>query len=93
MARRQDMDFANFESNASPGPHNGQSALACENFDQVALAIRRKMAGDNKGNLQVAGDLCKKGIKGFDSSSGASDHGNGEFFRIGGGFYRGFGAA
>jgi hypothetical protein len=87
------MDFANFDSSASPGPHSGQTALARENLDQVALAIRRKMAGDNKGSLQVAGDLSKKGIKGFDSSSGASHHGNEEFFRIGGVFYHGFGTA
>jgi hypothetical protein len=89
MAGREDMDFTSLERSASLAPYDGQTTLACENFDQVAFAIRWKMAGDNKGSLQIARNLCKKGTEGFDSSSGASHHSNGKFFRIGGVFNRG----
>jgi hypothetical protein len=88
MAGREDMDSTWLYGSAGRSPRNGQTALARENFDQVAFAIRRKMASDNKGGMEVAGNLCKKGSKGFHSPCRTSHDGNRKFFRIGGVFNR-----
>lgn len=76
------MDLTWLEWSVGCGPHDGQSARAREDFDQVALDIRREMAGDNKGHMKVSRNLCKKGIKGFHSPCRTTYNGNREFFRV-----------
>jgi hypothetical protein len=93
MAWWEDMDFTWLYRSAGRGPRNGQTTLARENFDQMTFAIRRKMAGDNKGGMEVAWNLCKKSTKGFHSPCRTSHNGNRKFFRIGGRINRGLGAA
>ena len=80
MAGREDMDMTGLERSAGLGPHDGQAALACENFDQVAFAIRREMAGNNKGGMKVTGNLSEKSAKGLHSPCRTSHNGNGKFF-------------
>jgi hypothetical protein len=80
IAWREHMDSTRFDKSAGSGPYDREAALARKNFGQVAVAIRRKMAGDNKGGIEVAGNLSEKGAKRLHSPCRTSHNGNRKFF-------------